>query len=55
MIPVRLGPTVFSKNRDRLLGAEVARKFLSELLTHRQQLRRFQASSKQSGLHTPSQ
>jgi transposase len=29
-------PTVFSKNRDRLLGAEVARKFLSELLTHRQ-------------------
>jgi transposase len=29
-------PTVFSKNRDRLLGAEVARKFLCELLTHRQ-------------------
>ena len=29
-------PTVVSKNRDRLLGAEVARKFLSELLTHRQ-------------------
>ena len=25
-------PTVFSKNRDRLLEAEVARKFLSELL-----------------------
>ena len=29
-------PTVFSKNRDRLLGAEVARQFLCELLTHRQ-------------------
>ena len=29
-------PTVFSKNRDRLLKAEVARKFLAELLTHRQ-------------------
>ena len=29
-------PTVFSKNRDRLLGAEVARKFLSELLTHKE-------------------
>ena len=29
-------PTVFSKNRDRLLEAEVARKFLSELLTHKE-------------------
>ena len=29
-------PTVFSKNRDRLLGAEVARKFLAELLTHKE-------------------
>ena len=29
-------PTVFSKNRDHLLKAEVARKFLAELLTHRQ-------------------
>jgi transposase len=29
-------PTVFSKNRDRLLKAEVARKFLCELLTHGQ-------------------
>ena len=29
-------PTVFSKNRDRLLKAEVARKFLSELLTHKE-------------------
>ena len=29
-------PTVFSKNRDRLLEAEVARKFLAELLNHRE-------------------
>ena len=29
-------PTVFGKNRDRLLGAEVARKFLAELLTHKE-------------------
>ena len=29
-------PTVFTKNRDRLLEAEVARKFLAELLNHRQ-------------------
>src|SRR5262249_7932153 len=29
-------PTVFTKNRDRLLEAEVARKFLAELLAHRQ-------------------
>ena len=29
-------PTVFTKNRDRLLEAEVARKFLVELLAHRQ-------------------
>ena len=29
-------PTVFSKNRDRLLEAEVARKFLTELLAHKQ-------------------
>ena len=29
-------PTVFSKNRDRLLRAEVARKFLSDLLTHKE-------------------
>ena len=29
-------PTVFSKNRDRLLEAEVARKFLSELLSHKE-------------------
>ena len=28
-------PTVFTKNRDRLLEAEVARKFLSELLNHK--------------------
>ena len=27
-------PTVFTKNRDRLLDAEVARKFLAELLNH---------------------
>jgi hypothetical protein len=27
---------VFTKNRDRLLEAEVARKFLAELLAHRQ-------------------
>jgi len=27
-------PTVFTKNRDRLLEADVARKFLSELLSH---------------------
>src|ERR1700750_3124731 len=31
-----LVPTVFTKNRDRLLAAEVARKFLAELLAHRQ-------------------
>jgi hypothetical protein len=29
-------PTVFTKNRDRLLEAEVARKFLAEVLNHRQ-------------------
>src|SRR5215831_13411689 len=29
-------PTVFTKNRDRLLEAEVARKFLAELLAHKQ-------------------
>ena len=29
-------PTVFTKNRDRLLEAEVARKFLVELLDHRE-------------------
>ena len=29
-------PTVFTKNRDRLLKAEVARKFLSDLLTHKE-------------------
>jgi len=29
-------PTVFTKNRDRLLEAEVARKFLAVLLAHRQ-------------------
>ena len=29
-------PTVFSKNRDRLLKAEVAREFLAELLTHKE-------------------
>ena len=29
-------PTVFSKNRDRLLEGEVARKFLAELLTHKE-------------------
>jgi transposase len=28
-------PTVFTKNRDRLLEAEVARKFLAELLNHK--------------------
>ena len=27
-------PTVFTKNRDRLLDAEVARKFLAQLLAH---------------------
>ena len=29
-------PTVFTKNRDRLLEADVARKFLAELLDHKQ-------------------
>ena len=29
-------PTVFTKNRDRLLDAEVARKFLAELLGHKE-------------------
>ena len=29
-------PTVFTKNRDRLLEAEVARKFLSELVNHKE-------------------
>lgn len=29
-------PTVFTKNRDRLLKAEVARKFLAELVTHKE-------------------
>ena len=27
-------PTVFTKNRDRLLEADVARKFLAELMDH---------------------
>jgi transposase len=29
-------PTVFSKNRDRLLGADVAKQFLKQLLAHRE-------------------
>jgi hypothetical protein len=29
-------PTVFTKNRDRLLGADVARKFLAELMNHKE-------------------
>jgi len=29
-------PTVFTKNRDRLLEADVARKFLAELMEHRE-------------------
>jgi transposase len=29
-------PTVFTKNRDRLLDAEVARRFLAELLGHKE-------------------
>jgi hypothetical protein len=29
-------PTVFTKNRDRLLEADVARKFLAELLSHKE-------------------
>ena len=29
-------PTVFSKNRDRLLDADVAAKFMAELLTHKE-------------------
>jgi transposase len=29
-------PTVFTKNRDRLLEAEVARNFLAELLNHKE-------------------
>jgi transposase len=29
-------PTVFTKNRDRLLNADMARKFLAELLAHKQ-------------------
>src|SRR5271166_3865305 len=29
-------PTVFSKNRDRLLEADVARKFLAELMDHKE-------------------
>jgi hypothetical protein len=29
-------PTVFSKNRERLLEAEVAHKFLAELLNHKE-------------------
>jgi transposase len=28
-------PTVFTRNRDRLLAAKVAHKFLAELLAHR--------------------
>ena len=28
-------PTVFAKNRDRLLEANVARKFLAELMNHK--------------------
>jgi len=33
-------PTVFTKNRERLLDAEVARKFLAELLNHHENVRR---------------
>jgi transposase len=29
-------PTVFTKNRDRLLGADVAKQFLNQLLAHRE-------------------
>jgi hypothetical protein len=29
-------PTVFTKNRERLLEAEVAHKFLAELLNHKE-------------------
>jgi hypothetical protein len=29
-------PTVFTKNGDRLLEADVARKFLAELIEHRE-------------------
>jgi hypothetical protein len=29
-------PTVFTKNRDRLLEADVARKFLAELMDHKE-------------------
>jgi hypothetical protein len=29
-------PTVFTKNRDRLLAADVARKFLAELMHHKE-------------------
>jgi hypothetical protein len=29
-------PTVFTKNRDRLLEADVARKFLAELMEHKE-------------------
>jgi transposase len=29
-------PTVFSKNRDRLLTADIARKFLAAILAHRE-------------------
>ena len=29
-------PTVFTKNRDRLLEAEVARNFLAELVNHKE-------------------
>jgi transposase len=32
--PVWVPPTVFTKNRDRLLEADVARKFLAERMDH---------------------
>ena len=41
-------PTVFTKNRDRLLEAEVARKFLAELLNHRKCARCCRTSTSRS-------
>ena len=42
-------PTVFTKNRDRLLEADVARKFLAELMHHKELRGRFRMNTWRTG------
>jgi transposase len=44
-------PTVFTKNRERLLEAEVAHKFLAELLNHRRCVAFYWTSTSRSMAH----